>query len=596
MSNLLAPMELLPLPENISIASLPKSDLTTLYDVNISGLSNGDTLRYNSVTGKWAPYVPAGSGTVTQITAGMGLSGGIITSIGTISLNATLGMLNDVNIPNLINDREVLTYDALLNKWTPDIVHQATESNGLRTLTTSVNVSNATAPTTGQILTATGPTSATWQTPPFSKLAYIDTGAGLTGGHITTGGTISLNANLGILNDVSLSAVKHNDVLTYDAVHGIWVAKNDPIIAGLLSTSTGTITINTTTPSAGQVLTAAGPTTATWQNIPQPTIPTVSTATNALNTVTGAYVNVSNAAAPTVGQILTATGATAATWQTIPINTSLPNLNIGTVPTTLALLHIENNGGQLGIRINNIDKYDYSVIRFGESSSTYGNAAIHRFNSFYPSAIGHYRQNALTFWNSTGAIIFYAQKEGIEFYMDSFNGTPTLSAVVDTTGIYPGAANVQTIGNSTVPWAGVYARDGTITTSDRTQKDLITPCTLGLDFINHLKPVSYKWRDYKYLDKISKNNTTNTVIRENKYTRKHYGLISQDVLETLKHFGISSADFGGFILDKGEDPMTKEPIDRYGLRYMEFIAPLIRAVQELHAEVQELRAKLANIA
>ena len=66
--------------------------LTDLVDVDISSPSNGQVLKYNSTTGKWENANESGgggTGTVTSITAGTGLSGGTITSSGTIAINST---------------------------------------------------------------------------------------------------------------------------------------------------------------------------------------------------------------------------------------------------------------------------------------------------------------------------------------------------------------------------------------------------------------------------------------------------------------------------------------------------------------------------
>jgi hypothetical protein len=102
--------------------------------------------------------------------------------------------------------------------------------------------------------------------------------------------------------------------------------------------------------------------------------------------------------------------------------------------------------------------------------------------------------------------------------------------------------------------------------SDRRLKDNIQPNTLGLDFVNDLNPVSYKWKD------------------EGVDTSTHYGIIAQDIIETLKDYGIDSLDdFGGIVLDTEKD--------RYGARYTEFIPILIKAVQELSAEIKELKEK-----
>ena len=66
----------------------------------------------------------------------------------------------------------------------------------------------------------------------------------------------------------------------------------------------------------------------------------------------------------------------------------------------------------------------------------------------------------------------------------------------------------------------------------------------------------------------------------------HYGIIAQEVMETLEKYGISSVEeFGGITYEGGEE-------DYYGARYTEFIPMLIKAVQELSDEVKELKEKL----
>lgn len=63
--------------------------LSELVDVDLSNPQNGQVLMYNSSTGKWynGTVQSGGGGTVTSITAGTGLSGGTITSSGTIALS-----------------------------------------------------------------------------------------------------------------------------------------------------------------------------------------------------------------------------------------------------------------------------------------------------------------------------------------------------------------------------------------------------------------------------------------------------------------------------------------------------------------------------
>ena len=62
--------------------------------------------------------------------------------------------------------------------------------------------------------------------------------------------------------------------------------------------------------------------------------------------------------------------------------------------------------------------------------------------------------------------------------------------------------------------------------------------------------------------------------------RRHHGLLAQQVLSVLEGMGKTGADFAGLIRD--------EESDAWGLRYEQFIAPLIQAVQELREKVRVL--------
>ena len=130
------------------------------------------------------------------------------------------------------------------------------------------------------------------------------------------------------------------------------------------------------------------------------------------------------------------------------------------------------------------------------------------------------------------------------------------------------ANNSVTLGNGSVTKvymssdgdAEMYA-NGTINTSDKRLKENINDSDLGLSFVNALRPVSYKFIDDKKPEKLK------------------YGIIAQEVQEVLKESG--NEDFAG-ITDKG---------DYLGADYVQFIAPLIKAVQELSAKVEALEAK-----
>ena len=130
----------------------------------------------------------------------------------------------------------------------------------------------------------------------------------------------------------------------------------------------------------------------------------------------------------------------------------------------------------------------------------------------------------------------------------------------------------------------IYTHDGGVETSDIRFKENIQKSLLGLDFILRLNPVSYKW---KHVDKIIETGIINgveeviNIYSEENYIRTHYGLISQEVKTVLDNLKLSTDDFAGYIYEKDKD--------KYGLRYTEFIAPLIKAVQELSKEVETLK-------
>jgi len=133
----------------------------------------------------------------------------------------------------------------------------------------------------------------------------------------------------------------------------------------------------------------------------------------------------------------------------------------------------------------------------------------------------------------------------------------------------PATDNAMTLGGSGARWSAVWSATGTIQTSDVRQKIDIEPSDLGLDFILDLIPVKYRW-----IEGGIENG------RPRPGRRTHYGLLAQDVEAAL-----GGRDFAGHILSDPSDHDSEQ-----GLRYDAFIAPLIRAVQQLAARVEQLES------
>lgn len=150
---------------------------------------------------------------------------------------------------------------------------------------------------------------------------------------------------------------------------------------------------------------------------------------------------------------------------------------------------------------------------------------------------------------------------------DASSGTAKYWKDIFSTGTVR-AASVIASGN-------MYIQTSTIVTSDQNLKNSISNSDLGLDFINSLNPVSYKY-NIGGIDYITNEDGSHTEV-EVPGQRTHYGLIAQEVKQALDEAGVE--DFGGWI--QQED-------NTQALRYEEFISPLIKAIQELTARVKAL--------
>jgi hypothetical protein len=167
------------------------------------------------------------------------------------------------------------------------------------------------------------------------------------------------------------------------------------------------------------------------------------------------------------------------------------------------------------------------------------------------------------------------------------NSQPGSLADLKLRSVYPGTDNSSSCGTASLRWSVVYAATGAINTSDIRLKKDVQDSKLGLAFIEALHPVSYRWitGSNKVVQEGEGEDLKTTTVAV-PGVRTHWGLIAQDVKKAVDASGVE--DFAGYVVDDMKDP------DSYlSLRYEEFIAPLIKAVQELSAKVKTLEAQLA---
>lgn len=183
-------------------------------------------------------------------------------------------------------------------------------------------------------------------------------------------------------------------------------------------------------------------------------------------------------------------------------------------------------------------------------------ALSHNTSGYHNVANGMWALNS----NTTG---FYntaiGSDSGSLITTGSNNTTIGLSAQVPSSA----GSNQVRIGNTAITYAGMQV--AWTTTSDRRLKDDIQNVPLGLDFINTLRPVDY----------FRKNDTSK---------KRETGLIAQEVGEVLKKIGYENTGM-----------LTKDDNGYYSLRYNDFIAPIIKSIQEISATTDSTTERIKKL-
>jgi len=114
--------------------------------------------------------------------------------------------------------------------------------------------------------------------------------------------------------------------------------------------------------------------------------------------------------------------------------------------------------------------------------------------------------------------------------------------------------------------------------SDSRDKTDVEPIDIGLDFVKQLNPVTYRWdKRSSYEDR--------TPTGENKLEELTLGFLAQEVEEVEKSYGYDVANKTNLVVDRDIEQ------DHYGITYEKMIPILTKAIQELEARVKELENK-----
>jgi hypothetical protein len=143
--------------------------------------------------------------------------------------------------------------------------------------------------------------------------------------------------------------------------------------------------------------------------------------------------------------------------------------------------------------------------------------------------------------------------------------------------------NTFNFGKSSNVVTNTFTSDASFTrSSDVHKKTNIEDDTLGLDFINDLRTVTFNWRPNSEFPEHYKD--YHPTVSKMQTDIKLHGMIAQDVKAALDKQGVDS--FGGWSEEEdGSQRISQEM----------FVHPIIRAVQELSAQVDELKAEIKEL-
>ena len=142
------------------------------------------------------------------------------------------------------------------------------------------------------------------------------------------------------------------------------------------------------------------------------------------------------------------------------------------------------------------------------------------------------------------------------------------------------ASNTIALGNTSI--TSIKGQVGFTTYSDSRAKTAIAENIPGLAFIQKLRPVTYRY-DIRRQNALL--GITDTAQWEGKYDIEKMtfsGFLAQEVEQAARSVGYN---FSGVDAPKNDQSL-------YGLRYAEFTVPLVKAVQEQQALIEEQRGQL----
>ena len=404
---------------------------------------------------------PASGGTVTNVTGTSPISVATGTTTPAISLGTVpvakggtglttyaTGDLPYASAPDTLSKLAAGTNGYVLTLAGGVPTWAAAAATGLKSATTTVSVSAATAPTAGQVLTATGSTAATWQTPASGGVTSVNFGTtGLTPASATSG-AVTVAGTLAVANGGTGTAAA-------------------PTRWGVIYASTTTGYASTAAGTAGQVLTSNATSAPTWAAVPAAAI----VSNDQFNTKGGTS---ALAAVTTSGKDNTAFGYTALQVTTSGVENTAFGSN--------AL-----NGVTTGYNNTAIGMMSQMGTTYGHDNTSLGWHAGNVLSGNYNIAIG---SNAGSGWTNTNSNNIAIGHVGVGFEANVIrigNGTDHAKAYI--AGIY----SKTTAGVATPVVIDINGQLGTVSSSIRYKQD-VTDMGASTSRLLDLRPVTFRYK------------------------------------------------------------------------------------------------------
>ena len=265
-------------------------------------------------------------------------------------------------------------------------------------------------------------------------------------------------------------------------------------------------------------------------------------------------------------------------------NISADKITSGTINATFiggGVLDMNFNINGLNLNADHSMSAGGKIEATGSASLTDAGDVIARGNVQTGDRLEHYGATSTTYIDIGQTSSFFLRPNGTSSGVQ-FSGTGGQSYIRSS--FRPNLNNTYGLGSSVYKWTDVWAVDGTINTSDITLKTDVEATTLGLDFIDTLTPIEFKWADGG--------------------VRTHLGFSAQDVKQKLIDAKGATQNYAMYVqgsYDTQNDEVDEEgnlveeipeDFETYGLRPQELIPVLVKAIQELSAKNDGLESRI----